>query len=122
MGNGNEHPEATPPGEQIAAEMVKNLVFANENLQEAMKDLEQLGTSVDELTGYFECFGNAMNILSDMKQGSRTKKLSLDDFVDAWIRAEDETFPDDGGGGSKDDDDDPRVPRPEPVGGGSRDD
>ena len=48
-----------------------------------------------------------MNILSDMKRGSRTKRLSLDDFVDAWIRAEDETFPDEGSGGSRDDDDDP---------------
>ncbi len=121
----NEIPEGSSSGEKIASEMVKNLVIANENLAESLKVIDQLSGSVDELTGYFECFSNAMHILSDMKRGSKAKRLSLDDFVGAWMVAEEETFPDDDGGGSKDDDpddddDDPRVPRPEPVGTGDR--
>ncbi len=122
----DENNEGGSPGEIIAAKMVENLVIANENLVASQATMHRLIGSIDELAGYFECFGNAMNILSDMMDGSKTKKLTSGDFVHAWVTAEEETFGGDDSGGSKDDDpdddddDDPRVPGPEPVEAGDR--
>jgi hypothetical protein len=129
MAAGNENPDGASPGEQIAAEMVKHLALSNINSEKLQLMLAQNSASVDELCGYFECFSHAMGILADMKDGSKTKRLSLDDFVHAWGVAEDEVFPDDDSGGSKDDDPDgdgdddggdPPVLDPDPVGAGDR--
>lgn len=121
MAGDNEKPARDSAGERIAAEMVKNLVIANENAAKTHELLEPVVESLDELNGYFECFNRTMGILSDMKRGSRAKRLSLDDFVTAWATAEEETFPDDDDDGDSDDDgDDPPVPEPEPVSTGDR--
>lgn len=108
-----------PVGNIMAAQLLENMVMANENSKKTQKLLASVNDKIDELCGYFECFSNAMGVLADIKETKKTK-LTSDDFVSAWATAEEETFPDDGED-DEDGDEDPRVPdAPEPVGGPRR--
>lgn len=85
-------------GQNIAAEMLKNLVILNENMKTGQEMQEKLLEKLDELVGYHEVYGLMMEIL----QEKRGKKLGISDLAEAYMEAADEIMPADDEPGEED--------------------
>lgn len=81
---GNDGPN--PVGVEMMKDLVTNLVLANRN-SEAMRELLiELRDLLDELNGNFDVLYRSMEMLNEQ----RGKKLTLADFAQAWVEADEE--------------------------------
>ena len=95
MGEQNGKPqEHESVGQVMAADMLKNLVILNEQLQVGHELHGELKDSVDQLIGHFEVFGRAMELICEAKEEGKMK-FTLGDFADAYLAAADEIMPED---------------------------
>lgn len=85
-------------GQNIAAEMLKNLILLNKRLEDGQVLQERLLEKLDEMVGYHEVYGLMMEIL----QEKRGKKLGLSDLAEAYLEAADEIMPADDEPGGED--------------------
>ena len=94
------------PGTRLAADMVESLRALHDRVAEQTAMSTELREAVDQLTGHFEVFGRAMEIICEKKDEGKSK-FSLSDFAEAYVEAADEIMP------AEDDDEpgdeDPRV-------------
>lgn len=97
------------PGAIIAAEMLKNLVMLNENIQKSHQMYTQLTEQLSDLADYHETYMRAAEILIEKKEEGKSK-FSISDFAEALVEAAEEVMGD--GDGEEEDepgDEDPRV-------------
>jgi hypothetical protein len=85
-------------GQNIAAEMLKNIVILNKRMEDGQALQERLLEKLDELVGYHEVYGLTMEIL----QEKRGKKLGISDLAEAYLEAADEIMPADDEPGEED--------------------
>jgi hypothetical protein len=88
-------------GNVMAADMLRNLVILNEQLQAGHHLHSELTEKVDQLIGHFEVFGRTMEIICEQKEEGKSK-FSLGDFADAYLEAADEIMPADDERGPED--------------------
>lgn len=103
-----EPPPGRDVGAHMAAELVKNLVLANENMKKSQEILTDVRELLDELCGHFSVLGRTMEIVAEKRAEGKTK-LTLADFVDAWIEADEEILGEEEGG-DEHGEEDPLVP------------
>ena len=107
-----EQPNGRPldgeqPGAIIAAEMLKNLVLLNQNIERSHKLYSDLAASLADLCDYHETYMRAMEILIEQTEEVKSKS-SLGDLAKATAEAAAEVMPEEG---EEDEpgDEDPRI-------------
>jgi hypothetical protein len=95
-------------GENIAAEMLKNIVRLNDNIEKSHKIYGQLAESVAALADYHESYMRAMEILVEQSDEGKSK-FTLGDLAAAMAEAAAEVMPDDGEGEDEPGPEDPRI-------------
>lgn len=80
------------PGAVIAAEMLKNLVMLNENIQKSHEMYAQLSDQLADLNDYHETYMRAAEILMEKSEEGKSK-FSIKDFVEAMAEAAEEIMP-----------------------------
>lgn len=96
--------DSEAPGAIIAAEMLKNLVMLNENIQKSHALYEQLADQLADLNDYHETYMRASEILMEKAEEGKTK-FSVKDFVEALAEAAEEVMPSEDEPGEED----PRI-------------
>ncbi len=82
-------------GQHIAAEMLKNIVRLNENIEKSHKIYAALAESVAALVDYHESYMRAMEMLVEQADEGKSK-FSLGDLAQAMSEAAAEVMPEDG--------------------------
>jgi len=82
-------------GQYIAAEMLKNLVRLNENIEKSHKMYAALAAAISDLGDYHESYMRAMEILIEQSEEGKSK-FSLADLARAVAEAAAEVMPEDG--------------------------
>jgi len=85
-------PEST--GQYLAAEMLKNIVRLNENIEKSHKMYAALAEGISDLVDYHESYMRAMEILIEQSEEGKSK-FSLGDLARAMAEAAAEVMPDD---------------------------
>lgn len=89
----NERPvNGETPGAMIAAEMLKNLVMLNANIQKSHEMFAQLSDQLADLNDYHETYMRASEILMEKHEEGKIK-FSVKDFVEAMVEAAAEVMP-----------------------------
>jgi len=81
-------------GGHIAAEMLKNIVRLNENIEKSHKIYVALAESMSDLVDYHESYMRAMEILVEQSEEGKSK-FTLGDLAKAMADAAAEVMPDD---------------------------
>lgn len=84
--------DSEQPGAIIAAEMLKNLVMLNENIQKSHEMYAQLSDQLADLNDYHETYMRAAEILMEKSEEGKNK-FSVKDFVEAMAEAAEEIMP-----------------------------
>jgi len=95
-------------GQYIAAEMLKNLVRLNENIEKSHKMYAEMSAALSDLGDYHESYMRAMEILIEQSEEGKSK-FSLGDLARAMAEAAAEVMPDDGEEEDEPGPEDPRV-------------
>ena len=99
-------------GQHIAAEMLKNIVRLNENIEKSHKLYAALAEGISDLADYHETYMRAMEILIEKSEEGKSK-FTLADLARATAEAAEEVMPDDEGEegppGEEFGEEDPRV-------------
>lgn len=80
------------PGAVIAAEMLKNLVLLNRNIEKSHQMYEEVARSIADLCDYHETYMRAMEILIEQSEEGKSK-FSLADLARATADAAAEVMP-----------------------------
>lgn len=94
-------------GQHIAAEMLKNIVRLNENIEKSHRIYEALAEGISDLVDYHESYMRAMEILIEQSDEGKSK-FSLKDLAMAMSEAAAEVMPE---GGEEEDEPGPEDPR-----------
>lgn len=92
--NGRPMPEESA-GQHIAAEMLKNIVRLNENIEKSHKIYAALAAGISDLVDYHESYMRAMEILVESSEEGKSK-FTLADLARAMAEAAAEVMPEDG--------------------------
>lgn len=103
----NGRPDDAERGTQLAAELVRQLVIMNQNMEQNREIFLEVRDTLDELAGRHEIFSRAMELLLDQSDEGKLK-WSLKDLAAAMVEAADEVMPAEDEPG----DEDPRVEAP----------
>jgi len=100
--------EDDTPGAVIAAEMLKNLVLLNQNIERSHKIYSELAASIADLCDYHETYMRAMEILIEQAEEGKSK-FSLGDLAKATAEAAAEVMPEEDDGEDEPGEEDPRI-------------
>lgn len=104
--NGRPMNEETA-GQHIAAEMLKNIVRLNENIEKSHRLYEALAEGISDLVDYHESYMRAMEILVEQSDEGKVK-FTLADLASAMSEAAAEVMPE---GDEEEDEPGPEDPR-----------
>ena len=95
-------------GNVMAAEMLKNLIRLNENIEKSHRVYETLAASLADLCDYHETYMRATEILVDQAEEGKSK-FTLGDFAKAVAEAAAEVMPEEGEEDDEPGEEDPRI-------------
>lgn len=85
-------PDPESVGNQLATELVKNLVILNRTMEENQKLSVEIRDALDQFCGHMEVVNRAMEIVVEKREEGKVK-FTLADFADAMVEAADEIMP-----------------------------
>lgn len=95
--------DSRPPGEILAVQMLENLSRSNALIEGSQKLSQEAVAQLDTLNGWFDVVDRTMELLDEQVSEGKDK-ISLKDFVKAWVQAADEIL-----GEDEEDETDPLV-------------
>jgi len=112
MAAGETNPNGRPfepeaPGPIIAAEMLKNLVLLNANIEKTHQLYTEIAAALADLTDYHETYMRASEIVIEKAEQGKTK-FSVLDFAKAMVEAAEDVM---GEGEDEPGEEDPLVRR-----------
>ncbi len=91
----NGRPADESVGQNLAAEMLKNIIRLNDNIEKSHKAYESIAESLASLTDYHESYMRAMEMLVEASEEGKSK-FTLGDLARAVSEAAAEVMPEDG--------------------------
>jgi len=80
-----------PAGQVLAAEMLKNLVILNQNIEKSQAIQAQISDALADLADYHETYMRAAEIIIEKSEGGKIK-FSVADFAKALAEAAEEVM------------------------------
>ena len=102
MENQSKGPADESTGQHIAAEMLKNIIRLNDNIEKSHRMYEALNETLSSLADYHESYMRAMELLVEQAEEGKSK-FTLADLAHAMAEAAAEVMPEDGAEEEEDD-------------------